>query len=100
LLDGEPLEEAELAEAWAMLGDELLAEHIAKKPGSRPFGWWAFAAPEPRRQVHDGPEAIGPADWYGCPSLFKGMPPSDMYESETAYLRRLDLLTQDEKRIA
>jgi hypothetical protein len=96
--DGEPLEDDELAEAWAMFGDEILAEYIAMTPGSRPFGWWLYQAPEPRQQIGDGPEPQGAADFFGCPSVFLGQPPSDMYESERDYLERLGLLTDDERK--
>jgi hypothetical protein len=33
---------------WAEWGAELIAEHIAEQPGTRPHGWWAFSAPAPR----------------------------------------------------
>jgi hypothetical protein len=97
MLDGE-IEESELADAWAMLRDEMLPEHIAENPGTRPWAWWAFESKEPRRRVNDGPEAIGPATWFGTPSRFTAMPPAGMFESERDYLQRLGLLTDDERK--
>jgi hypothetical protein len=97
-LDGDCLTDEELAEAWEDLGDDLMAEHIAQHPGSRPGGFWRFDAPEPRRQVADGPEAIGPADWFGKPHVFMGQPPSDMYESEAVYVERLGLWQPGERK--
>ena len=37
--------------AWSELRDELIAEWIAESPGSRPFGFWTFDAPEPMRRT-------------------------------------------------
>ena len=37
--------------AWSELRDELIAEWIAESPGSRPFGFWMFDAPEPMRRT-------------------------------------------------
>ncbi|HWL93850.1 MAG TPA: hypothetical protein VNT79_09970, partial [Phycisphaerae bacterium] len=42
-------------EAWECLRDELLPKWIEENPGSRPWAWWAFDAPERRRctnQIH------------------------------------------------
>jgi hypothetical protein len=86
-----------LREVWDDLGDQLLAEHIASAPGTRPWAWWQWESPEPRRQVNPGPEPIGPAAWFGMPSQYKGQPPDGMYESEAAYLARHSLLTNEER---
>jgi hypothetical protein len=97
-MDGQPLSDDELRAAWDDLREELLARHIAEHPGSRPWAWWQYDTPEPRRQIGPGPEPIGDADWFGCPSKFRGIPPSGMYESEADYLERLGLLKDDERR--
>ena len=34
-----------LREDWAGVRDELMAEWIAERPGTRPHGWWLFEAP-------------------------------------------------------
>jgi hypothetical protein len=110
-----------LREIWADVGDRVLEWHLhglaagevadleasPGRPGSRPWAWWKFEAPEPRRQLVryvdpvDGTElvGIGPADWYGTPSKFNGRPPAGMYESEVAYLRRLGLLQPEELKL-
>jgi hypothetical protein len=41
----------DMRDAWDSLRDELLPKFIAENPGERPFAWWKFDAPEPRRQL-------------------------------------------------
>jgi hypothetical protein len=36
---------------WQEHGDDLLAEWIADHPGTRPWAWWRFDAPEPRHRL-------------------------------------------------
>jgi len=38
-----------MRKAWDNLRDELLPAFIAQNPGRRPFAFWKFDAPEPRR---------------------------------------------------
>ena len=83
--------------AWMELRDELLPTWIEQHPGTRPYAWWRFEAPEPRRQVSPGPESLGPATSFGCPSLFRGIPHDGMFETEAEYLERLGLLTPVEE---
>jgi hypothetical protein len=40
--------------AWEELREELQPEWIEKHPGTRPWGWWAFDAPEPIRNLISG----------------------------------------------
>jgi len=54
--------------AWLEIGDSVLEEHIHERPGTRPWAWWQFDAPEQR----------------------------DDNETETDYLRRLQFLTATE----
>ena len=61
-----------LRKAIDEIGDELLAEWIVERPGTRPWFWWRFIATEPRR---DG-------------------------ESERDYLLRFGLLTDAEMEVA
>jgi hypothetical protein len=44
-------DEAAMRAEWNELRDSLLAKWIADRPGTRPWGWWAFDAPERRRTV-------------------------------------------------
>ena len=97
MFDGPDLDDDELRKVWRQLRPELLDRHIKKKPGTRPWAWWRWESTEPREQVSDGPEPIGPPDWFGKPSRYLGQPPENMFESEQAYLERLDLLTDDER---
>jgi len=59
---------------WAEWGAELTREHVRERPGTRPWGWWAFDAPGPR-------DCVGGA-----------------FESEPHYLRRHALLAPGERR--
>lgn len=75
-------------------------------PGTRPWVWWRFEAPEPRRILKwwhwdregkveiEGPSAIVSGDWrtyFGrYPSYIGCLGPE--YETERAYLERLGLL--------
>jgi hypothetical protein len=113
-LGGPELTREELAEAWEDLAEELLEQWTVSgipddvatwiagepaRPGTRPWAWWAFDSPGPRRQVAPGPEPIGPVDWFGMPSLYRGVPPENMYEPEAIYLRRHGLLAAEERHL-
>ena len=99
MFDGPDLDDDELRKVWRQLRPELLDRHIKKKPGTRPWAWWRWESTEPREQVSDGPEPIGPPDWFGKPSRYLGQPPENMYESQVDYLERLGLLTDDEREL-
>jgi hypothetical protein len=55
---------------WKEFGSMITERHIAKHPGTRPWGWWKYDAPERRDSSR---------------------------ETQLAYLRRLDLLTDEER---
>lgn len=97
LFDGPDLTEEELREAWEQLRETILADFIAKNPGRRPWAWWEYDAPEPRRQIAPGPKPVGDDRWFGMPRCYRGVPPPEMYESEADYLDRLELLTDQER---
>ena len=40
-----------MREAWITLRDELLPQWIAENPGTRPYAWWQFDAPERRQRI-------------------------------------------------
>lgn len=93
-----------MQQAWNDLRDDLLPEWIAEKPGTRPWAWWRFDAPEGRQRV-DGKsnQCSGNSDrlskhyrlrWgqAAFPTSYNAR-----YETETAYLDRLDLLTKEER---
>ena len=65
-------------------------------PGTRPWGWWQYDAPEPRRRITgQGEPAEGSPLAFGIPTRWRSIDPDDppRYETERAYLERLDLLT-------
>ena len=79
---------------WQAHRDEVLAEWIEDRPGTRPWAWWEFDAPEAREVVgvRHPPHArfgksfalhVATIDWVRL-------------ESEPAYLRRHGLLTDAE----
>jgi hypothetical protein len=95
--------DALLAYPWTEARKELIPEWIREHPCSRPWAFWEFDAPGPRRRVGGSGrrERNAPLN-YGVPSgtWFTGVNVDDppRYESESAYLLRLDLLTATEKK--
>ena len=90
--------EDQLAEVWGDVGEEITAAHIRHKPGTRPWGWWKFDAPGPRRRLGGTGEMTGPLA-FGRPWQTAGIDPYDepTYEGEADYLERLNLLTDGER---
>ena len=70
------------------------------EPGTRPVAWWSYSAPEPRRQV-SGPRGLElTVDLYrGIPAIWPDRPErlGVVFETERAYLERLDLLLPGEE---
>jgi hypothetical protein len=104
----------DLRAGWDELGERLTREHIRHHPGSRPWGWWHFDAPERRRCTSGQHKFDDPArqafiakhgiidDIYnlrfGVPAC--SLPQDDWhatYDTESEYLDRLDLLTPTER---
>lgn len=105
--------EEALQALWTAHRAWILEQWITARPGSRPFGWWKYEAPEPRRRLG----GVGTLSNDRHPLLELGIPthwqiarpasvdrreldPSDppRYESQAAYLDRLGLLSADERR--
>jgi hypothetical protein len=104
--------EADWRAAWEELRDEIMRLHLegfgpedadvllgrdeGPQPGSRPWGWWAFDAPERRRVVagKEHPIEGKPEYYFGMPNPSRGLVE---YESQDDYLRRLGLLTPEEE---
>jgi len=101
--------------AWKEHRAEILAEYVSANPGRRPWAFWQFDAPEPRRQVGGPTECSGchmvddGAFFFGLPQHWTGpadfpaflaplMPDKDvpLYESQAAYLKRHKLLSDAE----
>jgi hypothetical protein len=110
--------EIAMRHAWDSLRDELLQQWIAEHPGTRPWAWWKFDAPELRRRVngvhpfenvertaHCRRVGIPEADYlrifFGKPGCLIPPPHADdfdaLYETELGYLERLGLLTEAEQ---
>jgi hypothetical protein len=68
--------------AWFELRDRLLTTFIANHPGERPWAFWNFEALEPRRKI-----GMKSAPYIGAE-----------YESDVAFLDRIDQLTPAERR--
>jgi hypothetical protein len=97
---------------WERFREEILTEHIAELPGTRPRGWWAFDAPERRRRLGGVGEprftAWSDMTWNGLFELWftgpgwEGTPcdPYDMptFESQATFLDRHGLLSAAERR--
>jgi hypothetical protein len=111
------------SELWAQFGADVLAWWIKENPGTRPWCWWKFAAPEPRRRVGGvgvtNREACGfdvyiadyglpdsenwmmsapflPQSESGFPVFDPTNPP--LFESQASYLMRLALFESGEEK--
>jgi hypothetical protein len=99
---GDAFDEEAAREAWNLLRLPILREYAAEHPCRRPAAWWWFDAPELRRRVDGGRHPCedptreigvyrGRPEWYCTEDDFRAV-----YESEPAYLARLQLLTKGE----
>lgn len=92
-----------LKATWHTHRDQILGEWIRRSPGCRPWAWWRYDSPEPRRRLGGKGEVFAPGkldfgielDWIAR-SVDRDNPPR--YESEAAYLSRHGLLTEAEQR--
>jgi hypothetical protein len=103
-------------EIWDLHCHRILHEHIELKPGTRPRLWWRWEAREMRQRLGGigSPlsecSAHAPEFEYGIPARWKtsddrhlrtGIPISatdpPIFESEAAYLERLNLFLPGEK---
>lgn len=102
---GANFREDDAAEAWEVLREELLLEHIREQPCTRPWAWWAFEDHEPRLcvdAVRNEREADDEAEedaslYFGCRSPYWGKNRDELnFEAQAHYLRRYGLLTKAE----
>lgn len=88
-------------QAWVDLRAELLPEHVRGCPGTRPWGWWQFDAPERLRRVLGGTLLPIRDDQvaFGRTKVFSGANINDqpVWESQPAFLARHGLLTDTER---
>ncbi len=92
---------------WQRARPALLVRFVAQRPGTRPFAWWAFDAPEPRRKLGGSGQTWSELGCYK-PEFVFGIEELDprtinrrdlpRYESQPAYLKRLGLLVPGEER--
>lgn len=109
----------DMQSAWNSVKGILLAHWIDRNPGTRPWAWWQFSAPERHRRIlsekkysllsEPEPECtkvqavrrtiirFGLCGSWSAADMTDGLP---VCESEYAYLARLGLLTAPEKQIA
>jgi len=97
----------ELAEIWKQERAGILASWLRTKPGTRPFAFWLFDSPEPRRRIggqgaasFEKYPAIKPYYKFGLPVYWDEISESDppKYESEATYLKRHGLLSISEQK--
>ena len=104
---------------WESCRDTFLPAWIAKRPGTRPWAWWRWEAPERRRRIDGGmhqfdvpsyiaeakrikrdhPEGVDlMATTFGLPRYSgKNTDWTAEYETEFDYLQRLNLLAPGER---
>ncbi|MBN2559398.1 MAG: hypothetical protein JXQ75_00510 [Phycisphaerae bacterium] len=107
--------------AWETLRAELLPKWIAAHPGTRPYAWWVFDAPERRRRTDGRPHPFDNIErntkvndwrqkytdvadreayklWFGKPGCLMVLDDFHaVYEAEAEYLDRHGLPTEDER---
>lgn len=79
-----------IRQAWQERRDEILAAFAAEHPGERPWAFWEFSAPEPRR-IREVP-----IRWKDTITGEWRMHISQEAEPERDYLERHGLLTEGE----
>ena len=108
----------EMRPVWAALRDDLLQQWIQLYPGSRPYAWWRFDAPDLRRRTDGGVHPFDDpahvervasikAEYPNGLDLMKtawGLPscvgPDQIgvdYDSDIEYLVRLGLMSDEER---
>jgi hypothetical protein len=97
---------------WLEHSAAVVAHHVKRSPGTRPRLWWLWEAPEPRRRLGGKGEPYSQVLHYGVPQYWHldatlwgpDATPSDseppLFESEASFLRRLNLLLPDERRLS
>ncbi len=111
------IDDEKVKAAWESVGADLVAECVKRSPGTRPWAWWRFDAPETRKRLGGrgtlrnkialldfgmpklGLNWIIPADvrvGINAIPVDPANPPS--FESSANYLRRLGLLASGEEK--
>ena len=82
------------AELWAEHGDAILANWIRHSPGCRPWPWWRFDSPEPRRLLRGKGAPVWSGLAWGIPTSWENGTPE--FETQAAFLARHGLLFEGE----
>lgn len=77
-------DETALRALWQDHRAELLAEFVAEHPGSCPWAWWRFEAPEPRRRLGGIGTPAAEVLAY-APEIRCGIPSRWVSEQDVAY---------------
>ena len=101
----------EQATFWKANRENILKDFIADHSGHRPYFWWEIDATEKRKQIRgrkikamwpgDIVYHFGVADYSASYALgeSKNKIIPDNFETQTEYLKRLNLLTEAEKKL-
>jgi hypothetical protein len=81
------MDERALRRIWQAERESILCDWIRRRPGTRPWGWWRWDSPEPRREFK--PPRVDPIGGVSAPPI--------THESEGALLDRHDLWTDAER---
>ena len=109
-----------LAWGWLDLRADIMRRWVADQPGTRPWGWWKFDAPELRQRIDGGVHPFDDPAWHSLVADQEAKYPHGLnlrelrfgilnihpqqvpglanakYESQQAYLSRLNLMTPEE----
>ena len=83
----------ERRECWFANRDELLAEWIERRPGSRPQSWWKYESTEGRRSLGRAviPKVPGDRSHFGTPVCYQLAP--DCYPTNRPRWEKVNSLT-------
>jgi len=94
----------ELSEIWKEHGPDITERFAAENPGHRPYAWWHFDAPSPRRKISGIPTeekypSVLPYYKMGMSVYHSEEIAADppVYESQAAYLGRHGLFFAGEE---
>ncbi len=98
------LPEVDRLQAWKELQKEIMSQWLTEHPGTRPWAWWRFDLPAGTRRQringrhpHDDPRySLSKQLFFGCPQFLRECDIGGTYESQEAYLRRLNLCSTAE----
>lgn len=100
-------DDGQLQTLWAEHRDVVLEAWVRAHPGTRPFSWWIFNAPESRKCVADQGNHLAHLEPAQAEQVWRrgfGIPAIDQighftisFESQAAYLARHELLPAEER---